>query len=1000
MVESASAASGAQSASKSGQNRGQGGRGRGRSGGRGSRRRGNNNDNNGSSNNNSNNAQQNNSGVGKQPGNQQRGQQRQSRRGGRPARSRGPTAYRSPEGEMNGHLQTLQDQIELVSNAELREELLTEQQSLLDLRKSFYLAKGNDKREEASELLHQKILPQLRSVVAKLEESDKRNPMEEFCISASNRQAEKLFLYDNTSVGSLSSTEADLEDFTDDEQEQEKAAVVVSAGATGASAKGAGAAKNENSKSNGRRNGGDATRPNQGKKQDNSSRNEKSNNNNRKNKKKAKEDKWWRSLTDIDPISMDSLSDLPYPPFTIIVKVNNSSGEGTTEVKQHFDGKMLAHYIVSTGNFSNPNNRQPLTRQTCIRLDQYLMENRLPAARVTDAFDLSKALMIRSAQSSRGANQDENMERRATALRREATVLMSSMFNFSSRDQDTYQEDLQAHIAQSRREANPGFHGQRRTDASVHREGNLHVIDDNEWNVTETSGIEDVNEFPELPSGSAGDANAVTMYQRPQAPALAPEGVPRVMEPRAPSWPGRGPGGASQSVPSMDSFPAQQAGAGPRPVTVPGAWGASSASAGPSMASIVGSSAPAAPAAPAALSRPSSRFESLSSGTRAFGQSQTDESRPRLSLQSRTAPSNSQMQSLRPSSNQSIFGNAMPREQVLSSQGIDPRSREVEASGSSMLSASLDGYLCPYMPSFVAEARRIGMDLVGRIEGELLSFLRGPATVRTKSLPVMRTETRRFFHKLAQDYYGLHTSSIDPEPNRHIVLQKTPNALEPEMTVIQAILKFGNLLAAEEGDYSNSAPTLVRQRSHEALGENSIAIWGVTEISGGGRISSNSVTSALENVARRSTFHVRTLDGENVLLEFSDKAIARKTLCYLKAQRENKLGPIAWQQVQWWPVRDDWALHQLRMQSATDLAENRRKREERRLQSRAARFQEQARTATNTGWDSDEEAAGGGSSSRGRRPQQGRQKNANGAVGQSQNTLWDDLADSDSDDDN
>ncbi|GBG34493.1 Transcriptional repressor NF-X1 [Hondaea fermentalgiana] len=268
------------------------------------------------------------------------------------------------------------------------------------------------------------------------------------------------------------------------------------------------------------------------------------------------------------------------------------------------------------------------------------------------------------------------------------------------------------------------------------------------------------------------------------------------------------------------------------------------------------------------------------------------------------------------------------------------------------------------------------MDLVGRIETELVAFLRAPTSVRTKALPVMRTEARRFFHKLAQDYYGLQTSSIDPEPNRHIVVHKTTHASEPEMSVIQAILQFGNLLSSSDNELSGAPAALTRQRSHAALGSSSVALWGVSELAGGGRISSNAVSTAIEPTVRRSAFHVRTLDAENVILEFSDKATARKTLAMLKSQRENVLGPISWKQVQWWPAPDDWALMQLRLHSSSTSAENRRKREERRLQSQAARIQRQAQNALNTGWNSDDDD--------------------NDKSHASQSTLWDQLADSDS----
>ena len=55
---------------------------------------------------------------------------------------------------------------------------------------------------------------------------------------------------------------------------------------------------------------------------------------------KKKKDKWWRTSTEVDPISLEPLSELDYPPF---------------ELGPHlFDGRVLAFYLVSTGTFLNP----------------------------------------------------------------------------------------------------------------------------------------------------------------------------------------------------------------------------------------------------------------------------------------------------------------------------------------------------------------------------------------------------------------------------------------------------------------------------------------------------------------------------------------------------------------------------------------------------------------------------------------------------------------------
>ena len=80
-----------------------------------------------------------------------------------------------------------------------------------------------------------------------------------------------------------------------------------------------------------------------------------------KKKKKKKNEilKWWQrdlDATIVDPISLDPIRDLSYPPFEL--SSNHTSEAGVqANVKHYFDGQFLAHYVVSTANFMNPINR-------------------------------------------------------------------------------------------------------------------------------------------------------------------------------------------------------------------------------------------------------------------------------------------------------------------------------------------------------------------------------------------------------------------------------------------------------------------------------------------------------------------------------------------------------------------------------------------------------------------------------------------------------------------
>ena len=115
---------------------------------------------------------------------------------------------------------------------------------------------------------------------------------------------------------------------------------------------------------------------------------------------KKQKKRWWASLTDADPISLEPLAELTYPPFEC--------------GKHRFDGRVLAFYVVSTGTFENPMSREALTLDDCRRLDKYLDKHGLEKARVADAFKLQES--IRSGDDQR-------------TQRRHATAVLHSLFH-------------------------------------------------------------------------------------------------------------------------------------------------------------------------------------------------------------------------------------------------------------------------------------------------------------------------------------------------------------------------------------------------------------------------------------------------------------------------------------------------------------------------------------------------------------------------------------------
>ena len=86
-------------------------------------------------------------------------------------------------------------------------------------------------------------------------------------------------------------------------------------------------------------------------------------------------------MTEVDPISLEPLGTLKYPPFEIIGKDGH---------KHFFDGQCLASYMVGTSSFFNPLSREPISSRVCQRLDIYLQKNKLKQLRVLEAFNLNK----------------------------------------------------------------------------------------------------------------------------------------------------------------------------------------------------------------------------------------------------------------------------------------------------------------------------------------------------------------------------------------------------------------------------------------------------------------------------------------------------------------------------------------------------------------------------------------------------------------------------------
>jgi len=745
------------------------------------------------------------------------------------------SAYGTPEGEMNGLLQLVQNEAHLVANGQVRKTIQSEYEALTELRQRYFEDKALKKKEDASEQLHNAILPRARNLLDRLNETPLRDPLDNLCEAASSKQAEALFLNDDTSLGSISSTE---------EQEEEPTS------ALNADAKefSPGILSGMIEKSD------DTVEKTRKKKRP---------------KREKKAGLWWSSLTDVDPITVEPLSELPYPPFTIEVNAGKSSTGETVKVTHYFDGKELANYIVRTGNFSNPNNRQPLNRVVCLRLDEYLTANHLPSSNVTDAFDLSKAIKIQQRINSEDGDL-EALQRREEVLRRRATVMAGQLFDFGTmRGSNQGRRGQRMDDMQQDQGRNFGFGGSRRVEAVAYGNGNLRVIDGNEWATEEDAGFNDEEEFPAMPSASGQLRLNEFAAQRS-----------RMMR-------------ASREV-ELRRNEAMNAGGFPNPVDSPGT--------------------PSWPA-PAGATQGQTAFGSSNRQTTAAEVLQ----RPKLQLKPRSKESDKPKFETLKRRPGSIFGSARPREQVLEGKGVDWRNQEskleqkTQAAG---LNDGLDGFLCPYLPHIVDKARKMDIGWVTKIEREIASFVEEGTSQRTKLLPVMSSANRQFFHTLARNYYGVDTTSVDPEPKRQIMLHKVPNCCAAEMMIAQAILRFdrfvGPRAAAGPDAYTAPPPRMLHRGSSSGeAGNNSLLLLNVTHRDGG-RVPMNEMEDVLEGLGKRkSLFALRVLDNFNFLVEFSERSVGRSMLHTLSTEYSHGIGNFKWDRVQWWPVLEDWAVFQL-----------------------------------------------------------------------------------------
>lgn len=130
------------------------------------------------------------------------------------------------------------------------------------------------------------------------------------------------------------------------------------------------------------------------------------NDDNKANERRNKKDKkynqkkkaWLKYLPEgsMDPISLEPLDTMLYPPFALKISEpydpvpewpTKEDMNSETPIHHLFDGRVLAYYLVSQLQFIDPLNRRDLTRPEIENLDEYLRRHRLGKAGVEEAYD-------------------------------------------------------------------------------------------------------------------------------------------------------------------------------------------------------------------------------------------------------------------------------------------------------------------------------------------------------------------------------------------------------------------------------------------------------------------------------------------------------------------------------------------------------------------------------------------------------------------------------------
>ena len=696
---------------------------------------------------------------------------------------------------------------------------------------------------------------------------------------------------------------------------------------------------------------------------------------------------WWKTLeeTIVDPISLEPIKDLNYPPFELVSQHKTSDpSKSDGRVTHYFDGQFLAHYVVSTANFINPVNRARLDLGVCKRLDAYLRENTLPSARVAECFRLFEAS---------SAKQVGEESAHARQLRQEATAVMAALFRTRSNNLQDQGDGGGSNRARSKKKRNTSSNDRRgpevETNYSYERKteghgGGLVIVDEDNWERPEAFNLSEERDFPSF-AGPNADASA--------AAAAAPQHLhPSERSALRQAQKASGEEG-SKPAPSNEPQWRVVAGAGSLPYM-------NSAAEFPSlppnrrkisklvkMNNVEGKNMAKSRWDRLREDRVENELQTASEGAmKLSGKSTASKSlRQGLSMAvDESAPSRPARLALRlkkrsvdsakdqpvkhginpvpleeqeksgaasvPESYSSIFGEARPVDavQVSKMNRFESDDRPgIEDFGSPTQAMRLaeehsNRPICPYSPWLLGFGLHYGSRWILSIERivqediERRNSRTSGSLIRTDatcSLPPMPKGQRKFVHEYLQKHWGLRTISVDPAPNRFVqVHYKLSYPIKPLVLLSKAMYMYHDLAVPA------SMLATVRDPPRTSSYAAQLGFWNISA-PGGLRIAKSQIGALLgQTSARRSEYHLAWVDSHNLLVQFESAAVGRKAFRQLDAL-QGRSGTITWHQpIQWFPEPPEWAAQQIHLRANAKKDAQRYAKEE--SQRRALREQE------------------------------------------------------------